>query len=751
MADSLSELSQQVDAARGEPLRVTISYPTDTPKKAAPETAPEPGDAVMVKAQGLQDLNDEEKSYVKLFQSSNDLVMSKIQADPVFKAAIEKKIQPLQGENLAHAIIDAADEIRIDYLKKTEPTLFTADDAAKTAFFNTVTFGQLSRIIGGADQLINGRPWKETAEQQGERARLLQKAFPKSNLFGQAVGFMVPGSPVKAVFEKAAGIGAKGAGAIIDRLVSNPGLLAKVAQSATAGAAGGAAIGGIEGGLGSGTDAISFDRAGDKALSNAIGGGVFGGALPLATAGASKAAEVAAPYVRSAAKGMVRNIEGLVESLSGTSKTALRAYNKDPGALRRAFGTEKEIGENLVDHLLSLKRSQLPEVKLAEDLLPNLPDVPANPVVKFLRSFGTGRDPKLDPQIKILHEWADRIEAGFPTTQIPGPAKTIQTSALDSSFGANTATAREMISVPVTRANPNARIAATAMRDVVDDLQTASAEQYGKESPFLADKLKQAARIARMSIADTAAKQGGEAGKTYNELMAKASEKRSVLKFLMKRLGTNPETMEGRAEGFVRNLFGANKTAVEGAMARLDEKFGTNFLEQARAAKNARALWPQLPTNAKPGNLPLVSSHATGKAVAGVVTGGAVGGVPGAIAGAALGSPRAGAMLLGASDNISGFVRKMVANPEALKRIAGNASNALEIRRVAQELGNTLVKDGPISAGSLTRVVADTPFFIGLVHAFDVAERSQEASTGRSALSKMQSAQENQNIATPRQ
>jgi hypothetical protein len=132
---------------------------------------------------------------------------------------------------------------------------------------------------------------------------------------------------------------------------------------------------------------------------------------------------------------------------------------------------------------------------------------------------------------------------------------------------------------------------------------------------------------------------------------------------------------------------------------------------------------------------------ATG-AVAGLAFGHAgIGSELGGIAGAAASSPRLGAALIGASDNATGFIQKMIANPQALQQVA-STPNSFEVRRLAQEISRTLVKDGPISAAGVTRLVADTPFFVGLVHSFDLAEQRQQKKTATGAIARIQSQQQ---------
>jgi uncharacterized protein YbjQ (UPF0145 family) len=361
-------------------------------------------------------------------------------------------------------------------------------------------------------------------------------------------------------------------------------------------------------------------------------------------------------------------------------------------------------------------------------LLANLPDVDASKVIGFLRKFKTGTDPKLDSPVKELHEWATRIE------------NRLVKNATDSSG--------LMLK--------HGKVKATELRDIVDELQDAAEDAYGKESKFFETALKQAGRIARNSIVETAQKTGGADGKLYVDLMAKASEKRGILKFVQKQLGTHPDTMILRSESFVNRILGPNKSVAQARLQQLDQKFGTNFYERAQLAQQAR----QLGSNGAPG---LLSNLKTGKASYGTGTGAAVGGaigtfvagpagtIPGAAIGAAAGniasSPRAGAMIIGTTDRVTGAIKQMFADPRAIDRIGKSGKYPIEIRRIAGEIMRGYNKDGPLSASGIVRLVADTPYAVGLLHAFDLETRSKQNEVAGRALQRMNKPQ--QEIATP--
>ncbi len=418
-------------------------------------------------------------------------------------------------------------------------------------------------------------------------------------------------------------------------------------------------------------------------------------------------------------------------------------FNKNPSVLRHAANTEGDIGQQLVDFLMDQRKSKLPELAHADQLLDQLPNVPARRVISYLRGFKPGTNPQLDSQVGLLHQWADRMEKSIPAGSKDG------------------------------------KIPARLMRQFVDDLQDASKDQFGKDSNMYVTALKTASRRARMEIVDAAKNGGGQVGATYVKLMDKAAEKVNILKYVSRQLGRDPQTMAARSQQFIDKVFGKNKEFLRARMADLDTKFGTNFLEKARVAQMAQDVGeggvPSYFPNSQTGRSSLGSNiaGAAGGAV-GLVTHGVGGGAGGYLAGKAVGaavsSPRLAAHLIGASDAMTGVAKRMVANPEAIARLAGirmakvpqgigeglfrpaNPANAafdvanrgltalrvpVEIQRLAQEIRKTLIKDGPKSAMSTIRVIADTPYFMGLVHYFDLAQRKQDAEKTGKAISYM--------------
>lgn len=840
MASTLVELSNEMKTAKqtpeSSPAPVAIAQSTQT-------EPPKRGDDLMAKAMGHAQVSDDETRLAKLFFDSHQMVNAKMQADPEYAAKIAPELQKLtgKGHEFSQKIIDEADDMKIKAME-SDPK-FNADQAANFAFFNTATFGQLSKIFGKAGELIDGRPYEETVNEYAEKMRLLKKAYPKTNLAYEALAYLVPGSPVKALFGKAAQFGEKIGeliGPMTTKLANNPEILNKLITSASSVGAGAAAVSGVEGAAGTNLQKFSLDRGIEHSLKSGYNGALLGFLAPAAAGIAGGAAEVATPYVRTAVRKAGDVVDNVVSGVTGVEANALRAFNKNPSALKSAAGTEDKIGADLTDFLFNQKKARLPEHDAADQLLDALPNVDASKMVNYLRSYKKGANPKLDSQIDLLHEWADRLEQqlapgakkvanNYISSQqaaiesaaaqkvsalqesiarkraiinstieiqgkgVVGTAEKAQGAALKSAeASANTTSnlleiqknaaqrlkmldadlAKGMSEIEAFKVSSLAQIkkdatklasesvgselknvSARKMREAVSDLQDAALDQFGEQSNLYVSALKVASRRGRVDLVETARNAGGEAGKNYADLMDKVSEKVGLLKYVGKQLGRTVEAQEKNSERFISTMFGKNKTLLRQRMGELDQKFGTNFLELAEHANAAK----QVGKGGVPGILP---ASPTGKSLLGTglssSIGGGVGalvaGPAGAVAGGAIGgaigtaasSPRAGAAIIGMSDSISGFVNRMVANPEAVARLAGrmtakgNYAGAarlnvpIEIRALSDQIYKAFQKDGPISAASSTRLIADTPYFLGLVHYFDVAERQQ---TGQGAIS----------------
>lgn len=744
MADSLLDLRDQIDAQKAEASGPPIEEPAGPPipegmirggyvgpvaaAKPPPRQTATPGDAVMAQANALLNPKPEELTIATRISQSHDMVLEKMSQDPQYHDRVATELGNLKGPAVANRLVDLADEIKIENLKKTEPELFNGPVAALYGFSNSAMFGQLSRLQGYAGQVIQGRPAEEIMAEQGEKLRLIQKAFPKSDITGKVLSFMIPGSPVKAVFGRVTNWTGKGIANLLAEASKNPSLLEKLAAGVTAGATGAGTVGLISGTLGQDNQEVSFDRGVESSLRDAKQGALWSALLPVAG--------VAAKKVGAAASGGIANgVANFVEQVSGTPASALRAYNQRGAAIRQASDPKfvSSLAEELTDFLQG-KKASLPEVQQANQLLPKIGEVDASKVIRFLERAKTMLRPDDKQYAARFDEWITRLKGMAP--EISDPSGLVRRPGVE-------------------------KMSAQTLRQFVDDIQATARDAYGKDSNSYLSALKVAGRIGRLAIVDKAASLGTTEGDTYVALMRQAASKRGILEFLMRRLGRDEGTMATRAEGFLNNLFGKNKTFIQQRMEALDAKFGTNFSELAENAKVAAQLGP----GGQPQWLP---TQKTGATMLGQSLGAAVGGVAGGAAGflmghglaaagqaavgaggagfalskvgqaagAVISSPKTGAFLIGNADRITGFVKALTSDPATLGELAKTNRFGVEVRRMAVELSDTLDKHGPISTGSLTRVLADTPFFFGLVHGFDRIKEEQSERKTESVLKK---------------
>ena len=708
------------------------SAPTRPAPKLAGAGLSIPGDALFAAAEKYNSLSDDDHAAIELFKTSDQVVRSRLKMDKGFAARVLPELQKLADDpaKLHEKIVDEADNLRIEQMKKDEPDLFNGKMAFASALGNSASFGQFTKlqsaIESGALQLqdlVTGsdtaRSYQSLLKENAERARLLQKAFPKTNIVGEVSGFLVPGSPAKIAFEKAAKVGSKIVGSLIGRMATNPGVFGKVAQAAGGSGAGSAAIGGVQGTLGTGDQGFSFDRGAATSLASGTTGVMWG--LAFGTLGA-------------AGSRVVRRAPRVVEQTTGTNADALRAYSANPAAIESAAlpGAARGAGAKLVE-VLESQEASLPEVVKANELLQSFPNVSARRIINHLEQAKKTLSPDDLHLANDLDGWISLIKSKIPSRQGAGPGGL--TSAIDID-----------------------QMPAAALREVVNILQRTARDQYGMKSGTYLTALKTAGHEGRQTIidaasdlamkgklsgADEAAKRVGEMATTYVGFMEKAAEKREVLEFIANELGTHPKKMNRNAEAFINNLFGANKTLVQAKMRELDQKFQTNFTELAENIKHARQLGPEgkpqvLATQrtgatllgqnvgaALGGTLGAVSGFALGSLAgggAGVIGGGAAGRFIGEGVGALASSPQVGMRIIGASDKISKVREVLAESPFLLDRIRADKATPRVVKEAATQIANTLKKDGPISMGSTLRILADTPFFIGLVHAIDVAQ-----------------------------
>lgn len=669
------------------------------------------GDDALDQADVTTGPTTEEQRVANLFKQSYGILNAKMQENEAYANHIGPELQKRVGDFKSYMdlVIDEADKERIRLLQQERPEWFTSKEAAVNGFLNEATFGQLSKLYGKAGELIGDRPYADVVSEKADQFRLLSKAFPGWSTLGGVSAYLVPGSPAKMLFSSMAKLGEKAAFSVaakslLAKLAGNPQLLQSIVKGAAVGGMGAGAVGATRGALGTDLQGASLDRAVNEGLMSAIGGTVAGGAIPAAGYGLAKGAAAAN-----------RGLGRLVQEFTGTAKESLLAYNKNPAVIRSAAEKGAEgIGEELARVVDDVRfTSQFKAA--AQKVLPWMPDVDGRALVARLKGVQKTNNPALDRAVSILNEWGNRFEAQL---------------------------------------KKNGKVSASTMAQWKEELQQA-VETYGqdlggtKAERFFRAQIHNAGREARLIVegaADKLAKMSAKKGDTigvqraqsYVENMRHAAREARIVKSVAEMLGKSPEARAAKAESFIERVFGKNRAWQRQRLAQLDAISGAppenGILAQAENFWHAK----QLGGPAGPQGSPSwFNTTPTGRSVLGLGLGAAagaanqvMGGDPsfnyqtGGLAGAVASSPRVGAMVLGASGAITGFLQKMFVNPAALNAVAsGKNGVAPEIQKIAKEVQSTMAKDGPKSAASLVRHIADTPFYAGLVHYFDLAER----------------------------
>jgi hypothetical protein len=750
-------------------------------KPAAPAAQHVRGDDLMAEAHASIQATDEEKRLASLFQQSMQMVKAKAESDPAYGEKIQSELGGLAekgGADFFNRVIDEADGFKVEALKKENPHWFNSGEAARVGFFNSATFGQMSKIIGavgtvaqkipGVTTAHDGQSYEEIVTAEAEKFRLLQKAFPGSFTVGDAAAYLVPGSPAKVAFSKTASFSTKVVGKALERLAKNPqalsGLARATVEAGAAGAGGAGAIAGVSGGLGTDLEEFSLDRGVREGVFASAVGGVAGAATAPAGAAFMAGAEKVRPFAQRWANRIASYSDEVVEGLTGTPAKAIRAARSRGAELRAAYGSEGKLGLRLAEKLDAIDDAGLPERKAADALLPQMGELN---VSKVLRTAPAGATPaEARAYAGIQKEWDAHL-----TKIVERHGGTLDNAP------------------------------AAAVRECIDQLQREGrrlgAYGAGSGDNLTGSVLREHAAVLRAELL-THATSFGKTGERYTKLMEKAASKWETYEYIRKELGRDPEKA---GERLLANLFGRNKEIMRQRMRSFDETYGTSFLKEAEDAHMARMLgpggnpqWlPAQPTGRS--NLGFIASTtattlgtAAGYVTGDTATGAGVGATLGGVV-AAASSPKVAARMLGASDSMTGFVKAMVARPDALARVAGkyagkagsealfrgngvfHASRAakeavqaqdraavqlerlkvpVQIQRLAQQVYRTLQKDGPVSAASTTRIIADSPYFLGLVHYFDVAARSSKAAQGTEGIAKFQPPRPQEGVATPR-
>lgn len=307
-----------------------------------------------------------------------------------------------------------------------------------------------------------------------------------------------------------------------------------------------------------------------------VGGGLaslaLGGALrPLS--GLPKAAPAAADFVERSA-GALSGVPGrelaAIGPLGGSKfgqKVSAMAAQDEPGV---------ELSKKLADRVINFEQ-YLPDAQLYAKKIEALPPIPVTDITAAL-------------------------EKSKPTTLVGETSKKSvrQIDGLISDINA--------------MADVNGNITGPQARAIKQTLDHEVGNAFAQQSPT---QYVAAAKSGRHEIAQAMKAAAKRSGDVDMVKMTEDYEKRlSALDKITDHLGDDPKTIRSRAEGFVSNLYGANKSARREDVAEISDIMGEDFLEDARALSVAKRAMPG-------GGLAWYPTHNNGRSTLGLQLGSA--------------------------------------------------------------------------------------------------------------------------------
>lgn len=307
-----------------------------------------------------------------------------------------------------------------------------------------------------------------------------------------------------------------------------------------------------------------------------VGGGLaslaLGGALrPLS--GLPKAAPAAADFVERSA-GALSGVPGrelaAIGPLGGSKfgqKVSAMAAQDEPGV---------ELSKKLADRVINFEQ-YLPDAQLYAKKIEALPPIPVTDITAAL-------------------------EKSKPTTLVGETSKKSvrQIDGLISDINA--------------MADVNGNITGPQARAIKQTLDHEVGNAFAQQSPT---QYVAAAKSGRHEIAQAMKAAAKRSGDVDMVKMTEDYEKRlSALDKITDHLGDDPKTIRSRAEGFVSNLYGANKSARREDVAEISNIMGEDFLEDARALSVAKRAMPG-------GGLAWYPTHNNGRSTLGLQLGSA--------------------------------------------------------------------------------------------------------------------------------
>ena len=298
----------------------------------------------------------------------------------------------------------------------------------------------------------------------------------------------------------------------------------------------------------------------------------------------------------------------LAQELSGVSEEALRkvgtGFGKGAKELKAAAGTQKQIGEKLLDALDNFDQ-YLPEKQIIDDAVKNMP--PVN-VTNTLKTLEDAKTTGMLSGTKKINEEIEQL-----VNEISGLA------------------------------NQDGTIPAEMFIELRREIDDIIGDQFGKSTNKYILAAKKARYQMAQDLVDAAKSSGND---EYVTAMKSFSDKLKLVDDLKGYVGKSAQVRDRRIEQFISTLFGKNKSDRQRVVDGLGKIFGEDFLQESKLASLAAEL-------GETGTAGLLPRQFTGRSVLGPALAGgsfSAGLGPAALVPLALSSPRGAAMSLAGAD-----------------------------------------------------------------------------------------------------
>lgn len=480
------------------------------------------------------------------------------------------------------------------------------------------------KMAGGKGKLSDA--YDQFLTENNEEEKQLQKEYPMAYGAGEAASFLTPASGANLAFKagsKLAGAGMRAVPGTMNaiqaaRYARTP--LGKLVLNATpvAEAAAGA---GLASGLQTGIENLNTQQAIDEAKLQAL----YGGAVPMGGQALGFIGSKAAPAIKEA-----------VTHITGTPWEAMAKYAANPQAIRAASGSEKDLADELVNTIKSVKESNIAEAHEAENMLKDIS--PANlsrvkdVLIDIAGAPGSKKkagSPEEQAVIDKLHEWWDYLPQGVSKTYEATPEakrQLMEYAALNEQLGGKLLTPDELVAAKIGTYTGPEKIPAKQMNELKKSFQDVASKYYGTDNaPAYINAVKGAGHEARQSLLDAAKISGVP---EYGEKMATVADKIKTAEQLNSFLGNVLESKPLVAQRMFETLQhkGAKNLEKLATLQKFDEQFGTDFMQQADNAITAKRL-------GKSGTPALLTQLRTGFANTPLLIGGAAAGSLGYLSG----------------------------------------------------------------------------------------------------------------------